>query len=131
MLKMRFFYYLTIFIVIFVTAGLVFCVVFPAIQFNKQPTGSLVLEELGSSASPSSIKWIANSNKLTNSENELANLLVFNGKDSLSQEKLSKINGNILIFEQLYSQVSDSPQDMEELNYLTGINYSGFSGATY
>lgn len=128
---MRFFYYLTIFIVIFVTAGLVFCVVFPAIQFNKQPTGSLVLEELGSSASPSSIKWIANSNKLTNSENELANLLVFNGKDSLSQEKLSKINGNILIFEQLYSQVSDSPQDMEELNYLTGINYSGFSGATY
>lgn len=131
--RFKFYYYLTILIVIAVTAALAFLVVYPTWMFYWKASSPVNLEAAGGASNSQSLGWMVRSLKTRQvaASADTPGVMLFMDKASFTEENLQKIDGDILIFERLYSQLSESPYDLLRLAYLTGIDYSGFTGATY
>ena len=112
--------------------GLLFGIIYPIWLYYQLPSSPVRLKIMGDNLSQSSINWIENYLKLDQSSgNDSGNIMVFNNKDAFTDTNIQKIPGNFAIFEQLYSQISESKTDLDKLNYLSGVTYSGYFGATY
>ncbi len=130
---MKLFYYSTILIVILVTAFLAFFVIRLFFIPAQKPVSKLSLAEVGGGDANSGIQWVADAHSMNyfSGSGNKADLLFFRDQKSFLNENFTEISGKVLFFEQLFSQVSESQYDRTRLEYLTGVNYSGFSGATY
>ncbi len=133
MTRMKVFYYLTLLVVVVVTAGIVLAALQFMVPPADLPAAQVSLVELGVNRPSPAIDWIASAEKAAyaSADDQAADVQIFKNPAAFSQENLARIDGKILVFESLFNQISESPYDQKRLEYLTGIDYSGFAGATY
>ena len=126
-------YYFTIFILTSVTGLIIYSVWSSNNTYNQTPPSPIAWEVSGethAAAQTNSDDWIQNALKLQHRTTD-PHLLLITTSDGFSADSLAKVNGNIVVLEQLFNQFSDNQYKIKQLSDLTEIAYTGFAGATY
>lgn len=129
----RAFYYLTILLLTAITGLLVYSVWSSNRAYLQMPPSLVSWEVPGQERANAQVNaegWIQNALKLQHRQLD-PHLIVITTRDGFTADALTQVNGNIVVFEQLFNQFSNNTYQVKQLTDLTGIEYSGFSGATY
>lgn len=133
MRRYKFFYYVTYLIVWIVTGAILFFIGYPIWNFYHKESSPVRIADSGNLQEKSAFQWIKRFQKIDpDIENpDQSEIIIFNDRDDFNSARIQNLFGKIGIINALYYQISDSDDNLERINYLTNINYSGYYGSVF